>query len=221
MKALLREVKHALKLNLKPGLALQVVAVSLVLAYYNSAYVQEKLVALTDLKVLNPYLFSGLSTALFAGGLPYVILSLSKRVTFNINVLIFMLLFWFWKGTEIEFFYSFQAKLFGASGEVSVIIKKVLFDQFVFSTFYAVPCIVIVYIWKDANFSFRHWKVGINSRLFKVRIPTVLVSNWFVWIPACAVIYSMPTALQVPLSNIIGCFYVLMIEVLCKPKDSA
>jgi hypothetical protein len=218
MKTLFREVKHALKLNFKPGLILQAVAISLLICYYNFPYVQQKLVALTDLKAQSPYLFSGLSTALFAGGLPYIILSAMKRVSFNINVLLFMLLFWFWKGTEIEFFYSFQAKLFGSSGDLSVIIKKVLFDQFVFSTFYAVPSIVIIYLWKDANFSIRHWKASLNSNVFKVGIPTVLVSNWLVWIPACAIIYSMPTPLQVPLSNIIGCFFVLMIEVLCKPK---
>ncbi|EDM26784.1 hypothetical protein LNTAR_19095 [Lentisphaera araneosa HTCC2155] len=221
MKALLREVKQALKLNLKPGLVLQAVAITLLLSYYNSSTVQQKLVALTDLKAENPYLFSGLSTALFAGALPYIILALSKRVVFNINLLLFMFLFWFWKGTEIELFYSFQADLFGSSSEVSVIIKKVLFDQFVFSTFYAVPCIVIIYQWKDVNFSFRHWKEKLNKGLFIVRIPTVMVSNWLVWIPACAVIYAMPDALQVPLSNIIGCFYVLMIEVLCKPSPSA
>ncbi|WDE95301.1 hypothetical protein PQO03_06155 [Lentisphaera profundi] len=218
MSRLIRECKNALKQNMKPGLVLQAFALILVFSYYNSLSVQESLVSLTELKEQNRYLFSGLSTTLAAGIIPYLILSLSKRVKFNFNVLLFMMVFWFWKGTEIEYFYSLQAELFNTGSDISIIIKKVLFDQFVFSALYAVPCIVIVYVWKDANFSFRHWKAGLNNELFKVRIPTVLVSNWLVWIPACSVIYSMPTPLQVPISNIIACFYVLMIEVLCKPK---
>ena len=221
MNILLRECKHALKLNLKPGLVLQAIALILVFSYYNSSSVQEALKSLTELKAQNSYLFSGLSTCLFAAIIPYSFLCLSGRRRFNAKVLVFMLGLWFWKGAEIELFYSYQAELWGTGTDALTLFKKVMFDQLVFSTVYAVPCIVICYLWKDNNFSFKAWKEALTKDLFKIKIPSVIVSNWLIWMPACAVIYSMPTALQVPLSNIICCFFVLIIEVLCDPNQGA
>ena len=221
MRSLLGECKQALKQNVKPGLVLQAVALILVFAYYNSPDVQQGLEKLTDLKRQNKYLFSGLSTCLFAALIPYSFLCLSKRRSFNVLVLLFMLILWFWKGAEIELFYSFQAELWGTGKDALTLFKKVMFDQLVFSTIYAVPCIALFYLWKDCGFSFERWKQGLNAEFFKLRIPALVVSNWLIWMPACAVIYSMPTPLQVPLSNIICCFFVLIVEVLCSSENGS
>jgi hypothetical protein len=219
MNKLFSECRRAALQNLKPGIGVFVIALSLVFSYYNSPSVQASLSDLMEVKAQNRYLFSGFSTMIFAALLPYIFLCLSKRLIFHPKVLLFMLIFWFWKGSEIELFYSFQADVFGTGTDFATIAKKVLVDQFIFSTIYAVPCIVIVYAWKEVGFSYTLWKREINKELFRLKIPTVIMSNMMIWLPSCAVIYSMPTPLQVPLSNLIGFFFVLMIEVLTTKKD--
>jgi FtsH-binding integral membrane protein len=39
----------------------------------------------------------------------------------------------------------------------------------------------------------------------------LLVATWGVWVPAVAVIYLLPTALQLPLQNVVLCFFTLLV----------
>jgi hypothetical protein len=39
-----------------------------------------------------------------------------------------------------------------------------------------------------------------------------------IWIPAVSIIYSMPNELQIPLFNLVLCFWVLLLNVLNKPR---
>jgi hypothetical protein len=55
-----------------------------------------------------------------------------------------------------------------------------------------------------------------RREFFLVKIPTVILSNWLVWIPAVSVVYAMPTELQIPLFNLVLCFWVLLLAVLNK-----
>jgi hypothetical protein len=42
----------------------------------------------------------------------------------------------------------------------------------------------------------------------------VLLGIWVVWIPATSIIYSLPLPLQIPLFNLVLCFYVLTVSAL-------
>jgi hypothetical protein len=55
-----------------------------------------------------------------------------------------------------------------------------------------------------------------DRKFFCVKIPTVVLSNWLVWIPAVSVVYAMPAELQIPLFNLVLCFWVLLLAVLNK-----
>jgi hypothetical protein len=39
----------------------------------------------------------------------------------------------------------------------------------------------------------------------------VTFSQWMVWIPAVSIIYCLPSALQIPLFNLVVCFWVLLL----------
>jgi hypothetical protein len=38
-----------------------------------------------------------------------------------------------------------------------------------------------------------------------------------VWVPAVAIIFQLPTSLQLPLQNLVCCFYTLMVTFLTRP----
>jgi hypothetical protein len=39
------------------------------------------------------------------------------------------------------------------------------------------------------------------------------VTTWVVWIPGTAIIYSLPSPLQIPLFNLTLCFFVILVSV--------
>jgi hypothetical protein len=210
----------AIKTNLIPGIILQIFALMLVCSYYYIPAVNQFCQQIADTKTKFGYLFSGVSTAVFGGLIPYLYLLKTKKISQKAIIAqgVFYLLFWFYKGIEVDALYRFQAWIFGTEIDAKTIIKKVLFDQLVYNFIYAAACMTLLYHWKDNDFSFHKFKKGLNRELFTLTIPAVLVSTWIVWFPATAIIYSLPAALQVPLFNIVLCFFVLLVSVLCNDK---
>jgi hypothetical protein len=43
-----------------------------------------------------------------------------------------------------------------------------------------------------------------------------MVTNWLVWIPTLALVYSLPPALQFPLFAVVMCFFILIITLLAR-----
>ena len=215
---LFTECKKSIKVNLVPGLVLQAFAIALLILYYNLDPVKNACNEIANLKTKYGYLFSGLSTALFGGFLPWLFLIYrgSIKKTQWISHGLFFCIFWFYKGIEVDLLYRMQAVMFGNGTDISTITKKVAFDQFVYNFLYACASITICYMWKDNGFSIKETKKKINKETFTVTLPSVIVSTWIVWIPTTAVVYSLPGALQVPLFNIVLCFFVLMVATLCE-----
>ena len=222
MNKLFKECKKGIKANIVPGLILQAFAVSIVICYYNFDSVQSFCNSIAQMKEEHGYLFSALSTALFGGFLPFLYLIYSKRVTKKqmISHGLFYSLFWFLKGIEVDFFYRMQALLFGVETNFATISKKVLMDQFCYNLFYAGASMTLIYLWKDSEFSYKKLKESLSRETFTITIPAVIVSSWIVWVPATAIIYSLPSSLQLPLFNIVLCFFVLIVATLCTSEES-
>ncbi len=47
-----------------------------------------------------------------------------------------------------------------------------------------------------------------------------LVTTWCIWVPAVSFIYAMPSSLQVPLFNLVLCFFVLCVAIILRPSSS-
>ena len=70
-------------------------------------------------------------------------------------------------------------------------------------------------MFKEANFNFRVWWSRFWTRHFFLwQIPECLLSVWCVWCPACTMIYILPSPLQIPLFNIVLCFWALVLAML-------
>ncbi len=213
MTAILPVIWRGVRANLVPGLVLPVFALLIVGAYYLSAPVGHWLDAIGRLKTAWGYAFSAASTAFFGGLVPFLVLWFGRRIQRERGLLelAFYLVFWCYKGVEVDGLYRAQAWLFGADASVDVIVKKVLVDQFIYNPLWAAPTQCLFFLWKDAGFSFRRVAPELRPRAFIRRVLVVLVSTWVVWVPAVCIVYSLPSALQLILFNLVLCFWCLLL----------
>ena len=214
LNTLLTPAFEGLRKNLLPGLTLQAFAGLIILGYVYVPQVAYFLIYLGDLKSTYGYLYSAVSTAVFGGVVPYVFLLVLGQVPSELRFrqFIFLVLFWIWKGVEVDALYRAQGVIFGNDTHPTTILYKVVVDQFGYNPLWAAPTQVLPFLWKDCGFSFRKTKEALEEQSFALRYLTVLFSTWMVWIPAVAIIYALPDALQIPLFSIVLCFWTLLLS---------
>lgn len=205
-----------LRANLLPGIILQVVGLAVVLAYYFLDSARGLFVGIAGLKQSFGYVYSGVATAIFGGLIPFLVLYFAGRVPRGHAVAwgMFFVFYWAWRGMEVDAIYRLQDYLFGNALNWQTVATKVAVDQFIYCPLWSAPITAIFYGWKDGGFSWRAFHAQFNRRLFAFEIPSVLLAIWIVWIPATAIIYSLPLLLQIPLFNLVLCFFVLLVSVL-------
>ena len=221
LKALWETNRAGLKANILPGIILQVFGVSIVLLYYLVDSARGVFITIADLKQNYGYLYSGAATALFGGLIPFAYLHRAKRVPKGRGLAwgLFFVLYWAWRGMEVDALYRLQDWLFGSELDWRTIAAKVSVDQFIYCPLWSAPVTAIFYGWKDGGFTWKAFTSQFDRRLFTFRIPSVLLAVWLVWIPATAIIYSLPLLLQIPLFNLVICFFVLLVSVLGKSRE--
>ena len=167
-----------------------------------------------DYRARTGLVFGVFSTALFGGVLPFLYLrtnpGTSVRGDWRQGAV--LTAFWGYKGVEIELWYRLLAWLVGTGGGAGTIAIKTALDQFVYCPFFAVPLMAVVYQWCATGFSARAVAADFRATGWYGRtvLPTLL-ANLGVWLPAVAIIYALPTALQLPMQNIVLCFFTLML----------
>lgn len=210
----------AVKANLVPGLILNAVAVAIGAAYAWHQGTQAVFESVGELKARSPWLFAACSTMLFGGLLPVVLQRLGAARREPWAYLLFLLPFWAYKGLEVNALYALQAWLFGHEPSAGVVALKVVADQLVYVTIWATPSQVLVYQWMDARFRAGPVAADLRrGRYYLRRCVPVLVTNWALWTPAVAVLYQLPTELQLLFQNLILCLWVLLLSFLTKPGD--
>lgn len=204
---------RGVRANLIPGLVLQACALTLVIGYYQVDALRHALTSVGDLKVRYGYLYASLSTCLFAGILPYLVLRVTGRHDRRHpgREAAFFVLFWLYRGVEVDLFYRAQTAWFGDEPSVSVIVSKVLVDQFVYNPVWASPSQMLCFLWKDSGFSLERTRASLRRQSLWSRTVLVLLTTWSVWVPAVAIIYMLPAPLQLPLCNLVACFWCLLL----------
>ncbi len=198
--------------------------VAIIVGYFFVPTIHNWLDSVGRFKEAFGWKFSLVSTAIFGGLIPALI---SKLLQTNhasaSNGLIFAnSMLWAYKGVEIDLFYSLQARLFGTTTDFQTIATKTICDQFVMVPLFGIVNVVLFYVWRDCGYSFRKLPVALGKNWYSRRVLPVLFTNWVIWIPAVAMIYSLPTALQLPVQNLILCFWVLILMFFTgvKPTES-
>jgi hypothetical protein len=158
--------------------------------------------------------FGILSTGLFGGVLPYCYLRTNRasRSQYGWRQGLLLTAFWAYKGLEIEIWYRLLAHVVGPGHDFVTIATKACLDQLVYCPAFAVPLTVLVYKWNAVNFDLRAVGADFRAPGWFVRsvLPTLL-ANFGVWMPAVAIIYALPTPLQLPLQNLVLLFFTLLL----------
>ncbi|HEY1792147.1 MAG TPA: hypothetical protein VGG34_04455 [Opitutaceae bacterium] len=202
--------------NLVPGIILQLAALALVLGFYNLPAIHGALFRLMAVRKTYGYALSVVTTALFGGFIPFLVLHFASRgipdAAYSWAQGLGLTSFWAYKGFEIDFWYHLQALFFGNGHDPHTIVIKVFMDQLVYCPVLAVPMTTAVYELVDSHGNWRAVGADIRAPHWYLRkVLPILISNLGVWVPAVAVIYCLPTPLQLPLNNIVMCFYTLVV----------
>jgi hypothetical protein len=197
-----------------PGLALQAMALTLVMAYYRHAPTREALEAVTAFRARTGFFFGMVSTGLVGGLVPllYFRSRPATRQRYSARDGAGLVAFWAYKGLEIELFYRLLAHTVGERPDATTIAIKTAIDQFIYCPFFAVPTTVLAYAWIGAHYDARRVLADLRAgSWYRRRVLPVLISNLGVWVPAVCIIYAMPTPLQLPLQNLVLCFFTLLL----------
>ncbi len=220
----LRQSLQAARANLGPGIVLQLFAAALLAAYTWHAPTQAALERVAKFRAEVGPVFAIVSTAIFGAIIPWLVLQLrpATRGRYNGAQFAVLLVFWAYKGLEVSIFYALQARWFGEGTDFATIATKTFTDQFVYCPLLAVPCTWLVYGWVEHRFNFAHVAAEFRHPGWYARccLP-LLVATWGVWVPAVAIIYLLPTALQLPMQNIVLCFFTLLIIFMSKRPEPA
>jgi hypothetical protein len=131
---------------------------------------------------------------------------------------IFFFLYWAAQGLMVDTLYRLQSQWFGDGNDPLTLFKKVLVDQGPYNLLYATPVSLFFYTWKDHDFSWtRAWTAYKTD--FSNRYWSVMISAWMVWIPAVTMIYSLPPDLQIPLFNLVICFFTLVLAFVSRETE--
>lgn len=192
---------------------MQAAALGMVLSYYYLPATHPWFTQLAHWRTQGGYFFSALASAVCGGLLPFLYLrfSTADRTTYPWPHLAFFSLFWAWKGAEVDLLYRTLTNLYGNEPSAVTIVRKVVTDQFCFNVIYAAPVGNLIFAWKDAGFRWHPVMADIRAgRWYARRVLPVLISVWALWIPVVSCVYALPSALQIPLFNIVLCFWSLL-----------
>lgn len=218
---ILSQTVTAFRKNLGPGLVLWVFGMSLIGMYFYTDSARSLLDRIAGLKESYSFLFSALSMGLFGGFIPAMVASAMGRIPRyrQAKDTAFFTIFWAYKGIEIDVLYRVQAGLFGHGSDFVTLTCKTGVDQFLYMPLIGTIPLLVLYRWKDLDYSRGRVIKDLSVKAFWQRVPVVIVSCWTVWIPAVYMIYWFPSALQLAIANLIECFWALMLIILTGPKE--
>jgi hypothetical protein len=207
--------------NFWPSVLILVSATVLVVSYYHAPVVTTWLNCIGDINRQYPSGFAFWCTAVTAGLIPWCFRMLwpALRPHHPFRDLFHSFFWWAFMGIIVRYFYALQSLCFGAEVSVETVVKKVLFDQLVFTVFCGAPFNAISHFWKDADWDLSRLRAAMAPGWYRRLVLPNLLPNYLVWLPGTLLFYSMPAELQLPVANCIGCFWALMCVRIAKHSE--
>lgn len=211
---MLFRTRDVLKRNLIPGLILQVFVVGVVGSYYLFEPVKHLFDQIASVKLSYGFAFSAVSTAMFGGLIPFVIQKSRPkyRHLMPTSHIWFFVILWALKGMEVDLLYRCQAMMFGQGKDVVTLLSKTVFDQLIYVPLWGLTTCAIAMAWRQSGFSFsKTWAVLREKRWWTDNLMMMLLPNWLIWFVAVVAIYCLPLALQLPVQNLVLCFWCILL----------
>jgi len=215
-------VKSGLRANRLPGTISFVVGATILVSYYGGGETTRPAFdALATLRDEGGMLFAAIATSVAAGVLPSIIQLAMRQVPDPVvPTIVFNCVFWFVMGPVVSGLYELQVVLFGDGTDVATVVKKVLFDQFVWNPCFW-PLMSLIFRWRDHQFSFKQWRKIVNLRSWFLGYCSILVTIWGTWVPGTCVVYTFPSVLQLPAFNVILFMFSFMLMVVSKQTSAS
>ena len=207
-----------LRQNWIVGLILNGLVVGLVLSYYWIPATRGIWEGVGALHLRWSYGFSLISTVFAAVLLPMSIQWIAGVLPKGrlVQRMGFLTVFWAIQGMVVDFFYHFQSEVFGDEHDAWTLLKKVVLDQFVVTPLWFVPNYLIAFRWAEVGGGWSKFWPTLDREFWRKIYPSVVLTNWLIWIPTVALVYSLPPVLQFPVSSLVMCFYILIVSVLAR-----
>ena len=206
---------EAVRANALPAFIIQALMLAMLVAYYLHPQFAGLLNQLAELKRAYGLVFVVLATILAGAIAPELFLVLffqrGRIRSENVRNILSTAPIWGIAGISVDLLYRGLAALLGDEATAGVVVAKICIDQFVYNVFFAAPFTVIAYEWKNSGHSFARLRGCFTFEYYKDKIVPTLLTNWAVWIPLTAMIYSLPLALQFPLFSLALTFWVLLL----------
>lgn len=193
---------RAAKANLVPGLIVQIAMLAVVLGYYFYPPTRGWLDFMARLKAEWGFVYSA-GAAVIAGALlpellKIVVFQKGRVEKSNAVNLIYTIPFWGIMAITVDVLYRLQGIWFGTDVTFAVVVKKVLFDQFVFSPWFSGPLSVWFYDFKNNGRNATPPREFFSWGYYREKVLPVMIATWCVWIPVVSLLYSLPALLQIP-----------------------
>ncbi len=195
---------RAIRGNWVPIAVIQLVALILVVAYFQTPALQASLKHVETVKVRG-----GLAFAFFGGMVAgAVVPELAKLFTGRLksvskrwlqesafNGLVYGIV-----GVQVDLFYQVLTATLGGQATPSVVITKTLIDQLVFSPLLSIPTATILFRWRFHEFQREAFARELRDRFYLNQIVPGVLMCWAFWVPVLCCLYTLPTLLQFPFS---------------------
>jgi hypothetical protein len=211
---------NAAKKTFKPALVVWAAMIGIAMLYYLVPATKGVFAAITAFQDMTGVYFASIGMGLSVGILVEcvkVMISPEKRwMKENTINAIFNFVVFGVMGITQYYRYAWQVEVFGAGNSFTELATKVLFDQLVWTVFFANPYQAILYLWKNTGFS---WS-AVGKLMFPFRtfwgtqMLPVLISNWAFWFPMAFLVYYFPAELQVPMAILAVTIWVILLSFL-------
>jgi hypothetical protein len=205
---------RAARANVLPGLIVQALMLSTLMAYYFYPPARGGFDQLAAVKARLGYGYSAINSIVAGAVIPELLRILffqrGKFRRSNLSNLLFTAPFWCLMGLAVDYFYRCQAGWFGGEVTVAVVTKKVLVDQFLYNPLFACPVTTWLYDWKSRGFRFHGTDVFFTGAYYRDHVLPTLFATWGVWIPVMLILYSLPSMLQIPLFGLALSLWVML-----------
>ncbi len=195
------------------------------LGYYLHPATTRWLDGLADLKQRWGYGYSALSAVIAGAIIPEAmrVFAFQKGRPRKENAadLLFTIPFWCVMGALVDAFYRFQGVVFGTEPSLGVVTVKVFVDQFIYTPFVATPITCWVYDWKLSGYRINHDRRWFTAEYARDVMLPIVFASWGVWIPVVAVLYSLPSALQIPLFGLALSLWVMLLTWMSERRNAA
>jgi hypothetical protein len=206
-----------------PFVLILICGVAFVIGYYTIPRVAAAGEAIADLKARFGYGFSAVGG--FAAGV--IVPETFKRLTIarhrilpRIGELLMDGLYFIFMAVLVDMLYRWLGWQFGYDTSLRTVATKTAIDQFIFTPTLGTGIAAIYFPLRKANWDLRFFN-GFGLRWYVRVVMPILLPAWLFWIPAVAMIYSLPPLLQIPFSLCATAAWSLLMIMIAKRELTA